>query len=127
MNSMKKLKEEKIIVGIGKIMFGRVKPMMFTLCFISAFNFLCVILFIRENYLDTLFDLFKYWWFVLYLSIAIGVLYFVYRILRKEKIFITFLVILASGMACLHYAVVVQGLFISELVFCSILFFSPVF
>jgi peptidoglycan/LPS O-acetylase OafA/YrhL len=117
MNSMKKLKEEKIIVGIGKIMFGRVKPMMFTLCFISAFNFLCVILFIRENYLDTLFDLFKYWWFVLYLSIAIGVLYFVYRILRKEKIFITFLVILALGMACLHYAVVVQGLFISELVF----------
>lgn len=117
MNSMKKLKEEKIIVGIGKIMFGRVKPMMFTLCFISAFNFLCVILFIRENYLDTLFDLFKYWWFVLYLSIAIGILYLVYRILRSERVFVVFLVLLAIGMTWLHYDVMVRGKYISELVF----------
>lgn len=117
MNSMRRLKDEKVLVGMGKIVFGRVKPMMFTLCFISAFNLICILIFVRENYLSTLFELFKYWWFVLYLAIGIGLIYLVYRALKSEKLFVVFLALLAAGMACLHYSVVELGMFIHELVF----------
>lgn len=115
--SMRKLKEEKLFVGTRKIMFGRLRPMLFSMCFIVVFNAVCVLLFIREDYFDTLFHLFMYWWFVLYLIVGIGIFYLVYRLLRKERIFIAFLVVLALGMACLHYSVVVEGKYISELVF----------
>ena len=117
MQSMRRLKDEKILQGMWKIMFGRVKPMLFTMCFISAFNLVCILIFIREDYLGTLFNLFKYWWFVLYLTVGIGLLYLVYRLLKNEKLFIVFLIVLAIAMGGLHYAVVEQGKFISELVF----------
>ena len=117
MGSMRKLGEERILVGMWKLMFSRAKPMMFTMCFITAFNAICVALFIRERYLHTIFHLFKYWWFVWYLVLAIGILYVVYRLLKSEKRFVVFLVILAAAMATLHYFVVEEGKLITELVF----------
>ena len=117
MSSMRRLKDEKTFVGMVKIMFGRVKPMLFTLCFISAFNLVCILIFVRENYFNTLFELFKYWWFVLFLTVGIGLIYLVYRALKSEKLFIAFLIVLAIGMACLHYYVVVESKFVIEVVF----------
>ena len=114
---MRRLKEERVLAGMWKVMYGRVKPMMFTLCFITAFNLICVALFIRSDYLYTLFHLFMYWWFVLYLAVGIGILYLVYRLLKSERSFAAFLVIWATLMACLHYSVVYLGMFIPELVF----------
>lgn len=115
--SMRKLKEEKLLRGTWKMMFGRLKPMLFTLCFIVVFNAICILLFVREDYFGTLFDLFKYWWFVLYLTIGIGVFYLIYRLLRKEGLFVAFLVLVALGMATLQYFVLVKGMFFSDLVF----------
>ena len=117
MSSMRRLKDEPVFKGMIKLMFGRAKPMLFTICFIAAFNFICVALFVRENYFKTLFHLFKYWWFVLYLIVVIGVLYLVYRILKNEKLFVVFLVILSLSMARLQYAVVVEERYIDQLVF----------
>ncbi len=117
MRAMRRAKEEPIFKGTARLMLGRVKPMMFTMCFIAAFNLVCIALFVRGDYLNTLFELFKYWWFVLYLTIAIGLLYLVYRLVKSEKIFVIFLVILTAAMACLQYAVVVEKMFINELVF----------
>ena len=117
MNSMRRLKDEKTFAGMVKIMFGRVKPMLFTLCFISAFNLICILIFVRENYFNTLFELFKYWWFVLFLTVGIGLIYLVYRGLKNEKLFVGFLILLAIGMACLHYFVVVESKFVIEVVF----------
>lgn len=117
MSSMRRLKDEKTFVGMVKIMFDRVKPMLFTLCFISAFNLVCILIFVRENYLNTLFELFKYWWFVLFLTVGIGLIYLVYRALKSEKLFLAFLVLLALGMASLHYFVVEESKFVIEVVF----------
>jgi peptidoglycan/LPS O-acetylase OafA/YrhL len=117
MSSMRRLKDEKTFVGMVKIMFDRVKPMLFTLCFISAFNLVCILIFVRENYLNTLFELFKYWWFVLFLTVGIGLIYLVYRDLKSEKLFLAFLVLLALGMASLHYFVVEGSKFVIEVVF----------
>ncbi len=115
--SMRKLKEEKAFAGMWKIMFGRIKPMMFTMGFIITFNLVCVILFIRGDYLNTLFRLFMYWWFVLYLVVAIGILYLVYRLLKNEKYFAVFLAILSVVMAIIHYSVVEHGKLFPEMVF----------
>lgn len=117
MRAMRREKETPILKGTVKIMLGRVKPMMFTMCFIAAFNLICVALFIRGNYINTLFELFKYWWFVLYLTVAIGLLYLVYRLLKNEKLFAVFLAFLAIGMASLHYCVVELEMFSWMLVF----------
>ncbi len=114
MRIMRREKDTPVFKGLGRIMLGRVKPMLFTVGFIAAFNFICMALFIRGDlmhYVDTFFDLFKYWWFVIYLTIAIGVLYLIYRLLKSEKKFIIFLAVLALAMAYLHYLVVVEGMF----------------
>lgn len=106
MSSMRKLKEEKLFTGMGKIMFGRVKPMIVTLALITVFDLISMIFFIKGEYIDILFELFKYWWYVLYLVVGIGLLYLVYRVLKSEKLFCIFLVLLAIGMAHLNYSVI---------------------
>ena len=117
MRAMQREKDSPVFKGLLNIMFGRVKPMALTMCFIAAFNLVCILLFIRADYLDVLFNLFKYWWFVLYLVIGIGLLYLVYRLVKSEKRFIVFLVILTAAMATLQYLVVEKDMFINELVF----------
>ena len=117
MRAMRKEKDRSVLRGFWNIIFGRVKPMLFTMCFITAFNAVCIALFVRENYFNTLFELFKYWWFVLFLSLGIGLLYLVYRALKTELRFAIFLIILSISMALLQYAVVEKDMFVVELVF----------
>ena len=117
LSSMRKLKEEKTLIGTWKIMSGRIKPMVFTMGFIITFNLICVILFIRDDYFHTLFRLFMYWWFVLYLVVAIGILYLVYRFVKSEKYFAIFLAALSVTMAIIHYLAVDRGMFFSDIVF----------
>lgn len=117
MRSMRKLKDERIIVGVGKMLFGRLKPMLFTMCFISAFNLICLAIFVRGDYLNSLFQLFKYWWFVLYLMVGVVIYYLVYRALNSERLFVVFLAVVALLMATVHYLVVEQGMLIYEVVF----------
>ena len=94
MRIMRREKETPVFQGAWRIMFSRVKPMIFTMCFIAAFNFICVALFIKEDYYNTIHLCFMYWWYVLFLTIAIGVFYLVYRLLKSEKRFVAFLVVL---------------------------------
>ena len=117
MRAMRKEKDQPVFKGMWNAMYGRVKPLTFTLCFIAAFNAVCVVLFVRENYLHTIFHLFMYWWYVLYLIVAIGLFYLVYRVLKSEKRFAIFLAVLAVLMATLQYLVVVEGLLFFDLSF----------
>ena len=117
MRAMRREKDTPVLLGTWKLMFGRVKPMMFTMCFITVFNFVCFALFIRENYLETLHLLFMYWWFVLFLTVGIGVLYLLYRALGSEKRFVIFLVILVILMALVQYGTVEKGMFFTRIVF----------
>ena len=109
MATMRKLKDEKILAGIGKIMLGRIRPMLFTLLFITSFIFICFPIFIRGDYLYVFSELFKYWWFVLFLTIGVGIFYIFYRILKSEKRFIVFLFLIAIAAAAVHYLVVYHG------------------
>ena len=106
-----------MISGTFRVMYERVKPMMFSICFITAFNIICVTLFIREDHLNLLFALFKYWWYVLYLIIAIGIFYLFYRMIRNKKAFALFLFLLSVGMGVAHYYLSVKGFFIFEFTF----------
>lgn len=110
-------KKGSVIKSTLSLMYGRVKPFMFSLCFIAAFNAVCVSLFIRENHLNVLFELFKYWWYVLYLTVAIGVFYLFFRLLRNRKVFFVFLLLVSATMGLFHYYTEVRGLFLYELTF----------
>ena len=110
-------KKGSVIKSTLSLMYERVKPFMFSLCFIAAFNAVCVSLFIRENHLNVLFELFKYWWYVLYLTVAIGVFYLFFRLLRNRKVFFVFLLLVSAAMGLFHYYIEVQGLFLYELTF----------
>ena len=85
--SMKKKSEESTFMGMLKMMYGRLKPMLFSICFIGGFSLVCVGLFVESNHFNTLFEIFKYWWFVLYLVIAVGVFYLLYRLVKNEAVF----------------------------------------
>lgn len=117
LRSMRRLKAEKPFLGMWKMMFGRIRPMIFTMGFIIAFNLICIMLFVRGDYFNTIFHLFMYWWFVLYLVVAIGLLYLVYRLLKNEKHFAIFLAVLSVLMAVIHYLEVEYGVFFSDIVF----------
>jgi hypothetical protein len=114
---MRKTSEESTFIGMLKMMYGRLKPMLFSICFISAFCLICVALFIENNHFNILFEIFKYWWFVLYLVIAIGVIYLIYRLVRNEKIFGVVMFVLALSMGIFHYHMEVRGFFIYEFTF----------
>lgn len=117
MRIMRREKETPVFQGAWRIMFSRVKPMIFTMCFIAAFNFICVALFIKEDYYNTIHLCFMYWWYVLFLTIAIGVFYLVYRLLKSEKRFVAFLVVLIITMALVQYGAVEHGMFFQKIVF----------
>ena len=110
MRAMQKIECKSIFRGMMKLMFGRIKPMLFTICFITVFNLICMALFIREDYMTVLHYVFRYWWFVLGLMIAVGLFYLVYRFLKSEKLFVAFLIFVVVAAACFHYAVNVKGL-----------------
>jgi hypothetical protein len=117
MATMRKLKDERILVGAGKMMLGRIKPMLFTLSFITVFNFIAFLVCIKSDRLHVLSELFKYWWFVLFLTLGVGIFYIFYRILKSERRFVIFLILVAVASAVVHYLVVYHGALIWRAVF----------
>ena len=110
LGALRKEKDSRLFAGLGRLIYSRLKPMLYTIGFIVAFNLVCVAIFVREDYLQVLFDLFKYWWFVLGLLIAIGLFYLFYRLFRSEKLFALFLVFVTILAASVHYIVNVKGM-----------------
>ncbi|MBE7079883.1 MAG: hypothetical protein E7371_01440 [Clostridiales bacterium] len=117
LSSMRKLKEEKVFAGAGKLMWSRLKPMTFSLLIATAFNAVCMALFIREDIPGVLLTNFRYWWYLLYMVLAIGILYLVFRWVKNEKGYAVFLAVLALVMGGLHYAMENHGFFIYEFTF----------
>ena len=112
--SMRELKGEPTLLGAAKLVFSRMKPLLFSVIFITSFNAVCTLLFIHEDYLDVIFCVIKYWWYLLYLFIATGLLYIVYRLMKSEKAFCVFLFVLMISMTVFHYAVEERGFLIYE-------------
>ena len=110
LGALRKEKDSRLFAGLGRLIYSRLKPMLYTIGFIVAFNLVCVAIFVREDYLGVLFDLFKYWWFVLGLLIAIGLFYLFYRLFRSEKLFALFLIFVTILAASVHYIVNVKGM-----------------
>ena len=117
MRLMQREKNEPMFKSTFKMMLGRIKPMAFTMIFIAAFNFVCVLLFIRSDYLHVIFELFKYWWYVWYLTLGIGIFYIAYRLIKNEKLFILFLAAVSITMAVLQYMTVIEKLLPWQLAF----------
>lgn len=115
--SMKKNSEESTFMGMLKMMYGRLRPMLFSICFIGGFSLICVGLFVESDYLNTLFEIFKYWWFVLYLVIAVGVFYLLYRLVKNRAVFGMIMFLLSLSMGIFHYHLAVRGFFIFEFTF----------
>lgn len=103
LRSMKKKEELPVGKGVWQIVRDRSKPLLFSICFITAFNLICTALFIRENILENLFNIFRYWWYVLYLLIAASVFYLLFRLIKSKPVFIVLLFVIAIGMAALDY------------------------
>lgn len=115
--SMKRRSEEKTLVGMTGLVGDRIKPILFPLCFVAAFNMICIALFVREDVLKTMFNVFCYWWYILYLVIAVALFYLLYRAVKNEKIFAAILALICIAMCTLHYFTEEHDFFISELTF----------
>ena len=112
--SMRKHKDGSVWVGAKELLFSRIRPMFFTLCFIVSFNAVCMLLFVREGPFEVLFEIFCYWWYVLYLMLAIGLIYLLYRLVKNEKLFGVLLVVIAIAMGVFHYFLEEREFFIYE-------------
>ena len=117
LGSMRKSKEEKPFSSMVKLVWSRLKPISFAIIFCAIFNLICISLFIRSDLIDVLFEIFRYWWYVLYMSIAIGALYLLYRLVKKEKVFAIALAVIALCMGVFHYALEEKDFFIYEFTF----------
>ena len=115
--AINRMKEYNPFVAAGKIMIGKIKPLIFTLGFITAFNLVCLGLFIRENHFSVLFELFKYWWYVLYMVLVSGIYCLLYRAFKSEKAFGVFLFVTMIVMCIFHYQMEIRGRFIYEFTF----------
>lgn len=119
MKVIRRERETPILKGMARIMFSRVKPMAFTMCFILAFDLIYVLLFVSENHLEALRWLVRYWWFVLFLTVAAGLIYLLYRLVKSEKIFAAILGLVIVAMAVLQYAIAEKGMFFNGLSFAT--------
>lgn len=113
-SSMRKLKKENIWIGTKKLMFSRLTPILSPLLACIVFNALCMILFIRSDIFNTLFINFRYWWYILYLVLGIALLFFAFRLIKNEKLYIIFLVALLITMGVFHYFLEIREFFIYE-------------
>ncbi len=100
--SMRKSQEAPSFVGMTKLVWSRLKPIAFSLCFVGAFNLTCIALFIREDVGGVFFKVFRYWWYVLYMLVSIGLFYLLYRLIKNEKIFAIVLAVIALSMGVFH-------------------------
>ena len=117
LRSMQKKRETRLHIGLKDLIWTRLKPLFFSICFISAFNFLCIGLFIREDILSKTFDIFRYWWYVLYLQIAAAIFYLLFKLIKSKWAFIVCLFVIALGMGILDYFIEMNGILIYELTF----------
>ena len=115
--SFQKLNGDSVLGGVCKLIVSRIKPLLFSICFIAAFAFVCIALFVRENYIANAFFIFRYWWYVLYLLIASAIIYFVYRLIHNDKGFIIFLVLLEIFTTVVVYFIEEHGILIYELTY----------
>lgn len=113
-SSMQKLKKDKPLLGAWELSFSRLKPISFALFFATAFNAVCIILFIRDDILGVLFTNFCYWWYILYLMVGIAVFYLLFRAIKSKKTYAIFLVGIILSMSVFHYAMEEKGFFIYE-------------
>mgnify|MGYP003299111956 CR=1 FL=1 len=109
LNSFRKNTEEPTLLRMVKLVYGRAKPLLFSVCFIASFNFLCIGLFLRDDVFNSLFMMFRYWWYILYLLIALAIFFIIYKGIKNEKLFGVFLGALAVLMALLHYSIKHKG------------------
>lgn len=105
LRSMKKLKDEPLSQGLKKLLASRTKPLLFSVCFITAFNVICIAAFVREDILGTSFFIFRYWWYLLYMLVAAVIFYCVYKKLKTERSFSIFLIVLTIFCAVLYYPI----------------------
>ena len=115
--SMRKYEGRNPFYGAYALMRDRLKPIFFPMCFIVVFNLICFVLFIRENYLDIAFDVFCFWWYVLYLVIAIALYYLLYRAIKNEKLFAVAIAVIMLASVALHYVVIELELLPNVLMF----------
>ena len=115
--SMRRKQDGQVLKNTWRVMFEKLKPLLFTMLFITAFNLICMVLFIRENAFEVLFQIFRYWWYVLYLVIAVGIFYLLYRLVKKEKLFAIVVAVITVLMGIFHYALDQKGFFIYEFTF----------
>ena len=112
LRSMQKQQGVKLHIGIKNLLWARIKPLLFSVCFITAFNIVCIALFIREDILITTFNIFRYWWYVLYLLVAVVLFYLLFRLIKTKWAFIIALFVIAVGMAFLDYLIETKGILI---------------
>ena len=117
LRSMQRKKDGKILTGLWDLLWSRIKPLSFSVCFIAIFNFVCIALFIHEGIFDALFLMFRYWWYVLYLLIGVAVFYLTYRLLKSDGKFIVFLSLLVAGMIVFDYLLETREFLFHELTF----------
>ncbi len=115
--SMRKTQSELPLKGMIKLVWSRLKPITFALCFVGIFNLICIALFIRADLFGVLFEVFRYWWYVLYLSVSIGLFYLLYRWVKNEKVFAIILAGIALSMGVFHYMLEERNVFIYEFTF----------
>lgn len=99
----RRLKDTTVLSGIGRIISSRARTLGFSLAFLSIFTVVCTLLFIKENRLQALFEMVKYWWFILYLLVATILFYVVYRLVKKEWLFLSILALVVCSAIALHY------------------------
>ena len=117
LKSMEKRKGEGVILGSAKVVYDRAKPMLFSIAYITSFSLLCILLFIREDHLKVAFEVVKYWWFILYLLVAVAIFYLLHRAIKNKWVFLVAMFVISLGSVIFHYAVERRGFLINELTF----------
>lgn len=117
LRSIQKNADVKLHIGLGNLLWTRLKPLFFSMCFISAFNLICVGLFVRESIFDKLFQMFRYWWYVLYLMVAVALFYLLFRLIKNRWAYLIALFVIVAGMTILDYLIETRGILIYELTF----------
>ena len=117
LKSLIKNRDARLHIGLRDLIWSRIKPLFFSICFISAFNVICIALFICENIPSKAFDMFRYWWYILYLQIAIVLFYLLFKLIKSKWAIILSLFIIAISMGILDYFIEYRGILIYELTF----------
>lgn len=117
LKSMQKKKYVPVHIGMRDLLRARIKPLFFSICFITTFNLVCTALFIRDDVFYSLFLMFRYWWYVVYLYAAVALFYCAYKLIKTKRGFVIFLFATAIIMGVLDYLLELGIIPIYELTF----------